>query len=99
VLWNIGDLDVVVEGLSEIVKLFFESFTFLGFLESFGTSFKGSGFFVMESLFPGLFVGAPPFGLLKSLVLISNIIEFIFEFSDLGVVNVESLIVVVDGSI
>jgi len=99
VLWDVGDLNVIVERLSELLKLLLEGFSLSGLLEALGTSLETLGLSVGDSLLPCFGVGLVPFGSLKLLVLVSNIIELIFELCELGIVNVESLIVVIDGSI
>jgi len=99
VFWDVGDLNVIVERLSELFELLSEGFTLSRLLEALGASLETLGLSVGDSLLPCFGIGLVPFGSLKLLVLIGNIIELIFEFLELGIVNVESLIVVIDGSI
>lgn len=99
VLWNIGDLDVVVERFSELFEFGLKSFTFSGFLEALGASLNRLGLSIAGGSLPGGIVLGSPVGFLEVLVLVGDIIELILEVLEGSVVNVESGVVVVHGAI
>lgn len=68
-------------------------------LESLSTSPEGMSLFVVKSGFPCCFGSFLPYGSFKSLVFSSNIGKLIFDLLELGVVNVDTVFVMVDGSI
>ena len=98
-LWDIGNLNVVVERFSEFLHLLLEGSTLSGFLEGLGSSLKGLGLSVGDSSTPSLLVFLGPVGVLEVLVLVGNIIELILEVLEGSVINMEAAVVVVDGTI
>ena len=96
-LWNVSDLHVLLEGLSEIVDILFESLTLCGSFEGFHSSSGGLGLLVAESSTIGLFELWLPFRLLKFLHLVFDILQFILNLLKAVIVDKDMIFARVDG--
>lgn len=94
--WDIGDLDVVLDGIDEVLDGLDNCVALWGVLEAIESSFDGFGLLVGESSTIGFFELGLPWGLSKLLVLVLDVIQFIGNGLDVIVVDLEALIVVVD---
>lgn len=89
-LWDIGDLDVGLEGMSELHNLLLEHLTSFGMLEV-----LGGGLNLVESLggeefIVGSIVLSSPMSFLEVLVVVLNIIDLFVELVPGVVVEVDS---------
>lgn len=95
-LWNIGDLDVGLEGSSEFMDLFSEGPTSSGVLEFLSGFLDALEGLVGEQVLIGLIVLGSPVGGSKVLVVIRHIIELVGKLLHGLVVEVDGLLGVLD---
>ena len=98
-LWNVSDLHVLLEGISESIDVFTESLTLWGMLEGFESSSGRLGFLVVESSTIGLLELWLPCRLIKSLILVLDILQLILDGLEMVVVDVDMVLALVDGII
>jgi len=97
--WEIGDFHVFLEAHFEVFELFGESFTFLGVLEGNKSSVEGLGLFVVECFLHLLVIKSIPFGFFEGFHLINDISDLVIDLLEILVVDVHTLLVVVDTGI
>merc|ERR1712048_631184 len=88
--WDIRNVDVVMDGLTEVVERSSKLFTLTGFLEFLESTVESLSLFVVESSIESLFEVLVPVGFLKVLVVLLDIIDSILESIHLGVVDMDT---------
>jgi len=91
-LWDIRDLDVMLDGMLELSHFLLEHSTLNRLLEVFGLSMDILGLFVVEGSFPATLICLSPFGLEESLISVSNIIDLFGKSIHLLIWEVDALI-------
>jgi len=96
-LWDIGNVDVVVDGLTEVVERLSKLVSLWGVLELLESTVEGMGLLVFESIMESIIEVGVPVGVLKVLVVLLDIINSILESVHLGVVDMNTSWGLLDG--
>jgi len=96
-LWDVGNLDMLLKGFFEIHDLVFESLTLFGFLESFTSDVNTSPLLIGESSLESVMEVLVPVGSLKVVVLLLDIIDLSLESVHLAVVDFDAVFSWLDG--
>lgn len=89
--WDISNLDIVLNGMSEVVSSGSESLAFSGMLEGLKSSSNRCSLSVVKSSSPSSFVSTCPMSSIELLVLLANILKFISNILETTVVNMETV--------
>ena len=87
--WNVRNLNVVVDGLSEFLDFSMEPLTSGGLIKLVSSSLESMELFVVKSSSPCSGVSSVPSGALKIVVLSSNIFQLVFNLLHSMVIHVK----------
>lgn len=90
-------MDVVVDGLTEVVERFSKLLSLTGVLEFLEGTVESLSLFVVEGLIESTIEVVSPVGVLKVLVVLLDIIDSVLESVELGVVDMKTSWGLLDG--
>lgn len=96
VVWDIGDLDVLLDLVLDVNDFLVESLTLIGVSEGLDSSDELLSVLGLEGSLPSSLVGLVPLGAIELLVLVGNIAELIGEFIHVLIWEVDTVLVVVE---
>jgi hypothetical protein len=92
VLWDVRDMDLILDGMLELLHLFLEHLSLWRMLECLGFFLDKTSLFVFEGSFPSSLVGLGPLGLEESLISVRDIIDLSREFIHLMIWEMDTLV-------
>lgn len=95
--WDVGNVDVVLNGIEEIFNGFLEHVSLLGVVELLSGIFEIMEFLIVEGSFESIMEVIVPVGLLEVLIVLLDVKELVLEIIELGVVDMDSSFGLLDG--
>lgn len=92
VLWDIRDMDLLLDGVLELSHLLLECLSLWRVLEVFGSTLNTFSLLVVEGSMPSLLVGLSPLGLEEFLISVSDIIDLVGELIHLVIWEMDTLL-------
>lgn len=96
-LWDIGNVDVVMDGLTEVVERLSKLVSLWGVLEFLESTVESLSLSIVESSMESFLEIVVPVSFLKVLVVLLDIIDSILESVELGVVDMDTSWGLLDG--